>query len=639
MSRAAPASSSSSAVRNAHAPTGSLGALALGALGVVFGDIGTSPLYTLQVGIAPEPGAQPSPEDVLGVCSLIVWALTMVVTVKYLLFVMRADNRGEGGILALLALVPADARAHRKKVRIGMVALFVVAGAALLYGDGIITPAISVLSALEGVEMAAPGFKSAIVPLTCLVLLVLFAVQRRGTGGLGTVFGPVMTAWFLCIAALGAWHLSRNPSVLAALSPTWGAMYFVRHGLRGLPILGIVVLAVTGGEALYADMGHFGARPIRFAWLGLVFPALVLCYLGQGALVLRDPTAVANPFFAQVPAGWATYLLVALSTAATIIASQSLITGVFSLTHQAVQLGLFPRVTVTHTSRDAEGQIYVPEMNWGLCVACITLVLTFKESAKLAAAYGIAVSGTMAITSFVYFVVTRRTWGWPLWKALLPLTLFLSFDVPFFAANLLKFWEGGWIPIVVAVAMLAVMVDWKVGRSVLAEYLVEVSPPLTEFLAKLDSPEIVRIPGTAIFLSSNPDLTPPVLFMHARRIRALREKLVLLTVLTEHVPHVDAKDRISTEDLGKGVFRVIVRGGFMEKPNVPRLLAKADLPVDLADATYFLGRETFVAGKGGKMGVVSESLFAFLSRNARSATSWFAIPPEQVVEVGMQIDL
>jgi KUP system potassium uptake protein len=637
MSSSPPASQSrSSQIAPApHAPAGSLGALALGALGVVFGDIGTSPLYTLQVGIAPEPGAQPDAADVLGVCSLIVWALTMVVTVKYLVFVMRADNRGEGGILALLALVPSRGRAKR----IGLVTLLVVAGAALLYGDGIITPAISVLSALEGVELAAPGFKSAVVPLTCFVLLALFAVQRRGTGGLGAVFGPVMTTWFLCIAALGAWHLGKNPHVLAALSPKWGALYFTRHGVHGLPILGIVVLAVTGGEALYADMGHFGSRPIRLAWIALVFPSLVLCYLGQGALVLRDPSAVANPFFSMVPEGWATYALVALATAATIIASQSLITGVFSLTHQAVQLGLFPRVTVTHTSRDAEGQIYVPEMNWALCVACIALVLGFRESARLAAAYGIAVSGTMGITSFVYFVVTRRTWGWPLWKALPPLILFLSFDLPFFAANLLKFWDGGWIPIVVAAAMLVIMVDWKVGRTVLAEYVARVSPPLTDFLAKLDSPDIVRIPGTAVFLSSNPDGTPPVLFMHARRIRALREKIVILTVQTEHVPHVDEKDRMTVEDLGKGVFRLIVRGGFMEKPEVPRLLARAKLPVDLTDATFFLGRETFVGGKGGKMGVFSESLFAFLSRNARSATSWFAIPPEQVVEVGMQIDL
>jgi KUP system potassium uptake protein len=618
-----------------HAPAGSLAALAVGALGVVFGDIGTSPLYTLQVGIAPESGGQFDRADVLGVCSLIVWALTMVVTVKYLAFVMRADNHGEGGILALLALVPVDG----KKKKLGLLALLVVAGAALLYGDGIITPAISVLSALEGVELAAPGFKSAVVPLTCFVLLALFAVQSRGTGGLGALFGPVMGLWFAVIAALGAWHISRNPGVLAALSPQWGVDYFARHGLRGLPILGVVVLAVTGGEALYADMGHFGARPIRAAWFGLVFPALVLCYLGQGALVLRDPTAVANPFFAMVPAGTATYLLVALATAATIIASQALITGVFSLTHQAVQLGLFPRVTVTHTSRDAEGQIYVPEMNWGLCIACVALVLAFRESARLAAAYGIAVSGTMGITSVVYFAVTRRTWRWPLWKALPPVALFLSFDLPFFAANLAKFWDGGWIPVVVAAAMLIIMVDWKVGRTVLAEYITRVSPPLSEFLEKLDSPDIVRIPGAAVFLSSNPEGTPPVLFMQARRIRALREKLVLLTVQTSHVPYVDEQNRIEVADLGKGVFRVVVHSGFMEKPSVPRLLARAKLPVDLEDTTYFLGRETLVAGKGGQMGVLSESLFAFLSRNARSATSWFGIPPEQVVEVGMQIDL
>jgi KUP system potassium uptake protein len=559
----------------------------------------------------------------------------MVVTVKYLAFVMRADNHGEGGILALLALVPEN----KRRVRIGFVALMVVAGAALLYGDGIITPAISVLSALEGVELAAPGFKSAVVPVTCFVLLGLFAIQRRGTGGLGKVFGPVMTVWFLCIAALGAWHIAQNPGVLRALSPKWGALYFAHHGLRGLPILGIVVLAVTGGEALYADMGHFGARPIRLVWLTLVFPALVLCYLGQGALVLRDASAVSNPFFAMVPTGSATYALVALSTAATIIASQSLITGVFSLTHQAVQLGYFPRVTVTHTSQQAEGQIYVPEMNWALCVACIALVLTFRESARLASAYGIAVSGTMAITSFVYFVVTRRTWGWPLWKALPPLVLFLSFDIPFFGANLLKFMDGGWIPIVVGAAMFVVMVDWRVGRGVLAERIAEVSPPLATFLATLDSKDIVRIPGTAIFLSSNPESTPPVLSTQARRIRALREHLVLLTVTTEHVPHVEPKDRVSVEDLGKGAFRVIVRSGFMEKPDVPQLLAKAKLPVDLYDATYFLGRETFLVGKGGKMGVFSEGLFAFLSKNARSPTSWFSIPPDQVIEVGMQMDL
>jgi KUP system potassium uptake protein len=628
-------SSRTSALPEHHAPTGSFFALAVGALGVVFGDIGTSPLYTLQVGIAPQPGQQPDVADVMGVCSLIVWALTMVVTVKYLLFVMRADNQGEGGILALLALVP-----QKKHARIGVVTVMVVAGAALLYGDGIITPAISVLSALEGVELAAPGFKSAIVPVTCVVLLGLFAIQSRGTGGIGKVFGPVMVTWFVCIGALGAWHVAKNPDILAALDPRWGARYFTHHGVRGLPILGIVVLAVTGGEALYADMGHFGVRPIRLAWLALVFPTLVLNYLGQGGLVLRDPHAVENPFFAMVPDGPATYALVGLATAATIIASQALITGVFSLTHQAVQLGLFPRVTVAHTSRETEGQIYVPEMNWGLCILCIALVLSFRESARLAAAYGIAVSGTMGITTIVYFVVTRRTWKWPLWKSVLPLVLFLSFDLPFFAANLTKFLDGGWIPILVGAVMLVVMIDWRVGRSVLAERITEMSPPLADFVASIDEHKVVRVPGTAIVLSSNPEGTPPVLTTHARRIRALREHLILVTVTTDHVPFVKPADRVKTEDLGHGFHRVWIHAGFMEKPDVPKLLASAHLPgVDLSDATYFLGRETFIAGKGGKMGVFSESLFAFLSRNAKSATSWFGIPPDQVVELGMQIDL
>jgi KUP system potassium uptake protein len=612
--------------------------LAVGALGVVFGDIGTSPLYTLQVGIAPEPGAQPAAADVLGVCSLIIWALTMVVTVKYLAFVMRADNRGEGGILALLALVP-EPKDRRRRARIGAIAFLVVAGAALLYGDGIITPAISVLSALEGVELAAPGLKSAVVPLTCVILFGLFAIQRRGTGGLGQVFGPVMALWFAVIAALGAWQVAHNPHVLAALSPTWGALYFVHHGLRGLPILGIVVLAVTGGEALYADMGHFGRVPIRLAWLLLVFPALVLCYLGQGALVLRDASAVHNPFFAMAPTGPSTYALVALATVATIIASQSLITGVFSLTHQAVQLGYFPRVTVTHTSRETEGQIYVPEMNWGLCVMCLALVLAFRESSRLAAAYGIAVSGTMLITSVAYFVVTRRTWGWPLFKAVPPLVLFLSFDVPFFAANLLKFLDGGWIPVLVGAAMFVVMVDWRVGRSVLAERIEEISPPLSDFLSKLDMHCQVRVPGTSIFLSSSPEKTPPILYTSARRIGALSENLVLLTVTTEHVPVVPKAERITVDSPHDRVWRVVVRVGFHEKPDVPRLLAGAKLPVDVAQATYYLGRETVLGGAGGKMGPVAERLFGFLSRNAKSATSWFSIPPEQVVELGLQLDL
>jgi KUP system potassium uptake protein len=619
-------------------PQGSAIGLAVGAIGIVFGDIGTSPLYTLQVGITPEPGATPATADVLGVLSLIVWALTLVVTVKYLAFIMRAHNHGEGGILALLALVPGESRRRRARAP-GMLGLLVVAGAALLYGDGAITPAISVLSALEGVELAAPGFKKAVVPLTCLVLLGLFAIQRRGTGAVGKVFGPVMVAWFVTIGGLGLWQVARHPEVLAALSPLVAASYFARHGLQGFPILGVVVLAVTGGEALYADMGHFGARPIRMAWLVLAFPALVLCYLGQGAVVLNDASAAVNPFFSMVPTGGPTYALVALSTAATVIASQALISGVFSLTHQAVQLGLFPRVSVTHTSRHAEGQIYVPEINWALCVLCIALVLAFRESARLAAAFGIAVSGTMGITSFVYYVVTRRTWGWPLWKALPLLILFLSFDLPFFGANLLKFLDGGWVPLLLGAVLFVVMVDWKVGRTALAEHIAETSPPLDAFLAKLESHCQVRIPGTAIFLSSSSAGTPPVVYQHTKRIGALRETVVLLTVTTEHVPYVRGRDRAVVENLGKGFWRIVLKAGFMERPNVPKLLDAEKLPIDLADATYFVGRETFLAGHLGRMGRLSEGLFAFLSRNARSATAWFEIPHQQVVEMGMQIDL
>jgi KUP system potassium uptake protein len=611
-------------------------ALAVGALGVVFGDIGTSPLYTLQVGITTEPGTRAPTEDVLGVLSLIVWALTLVVTVKYLLFIMRANNRGEGGILALLALVPHDTR---WRAGIPGITLLGIAGAALLYGDGIITPAISVLSALEGVELAAPGFKVVVVPLTCIVLLGLFSIQRRGTGGLGKVFGPVMVAWFATIGLLGLWHVAKHPTVLAAISPVEGALFFARHGWRGFPILGVVVLAVTGGEALYADMGHFGARPIRVAWLLLVFPALVFCYLGQGAVVLGDPNAATNPFFSKVPSGWATYLLVALSTAATVIASQALISGVFSLTHQAVQLGLFPRVTITHTSRQAEGQIYVPEVNWALCVLCIALVLAFRESARLAAAFGIAVSGTMGITSFVYFRVTRRTWGWSLAKALPLLVLFLSFDLPFLGANLLKFFDGGWVPLLVGAVLFVVMVDWRMGRIALAEHVAEISPPLEAFVTDLESHCHVRVPGTAIFLSSSTEGTPPVLMHHAKRIGTLRETVILLTVTTAHVPYVPAEDRVTVQRLEKGFWRVGMRVGFMEHADVPKLLAATNLPVDLSSPTYFVGRETFLAGRSGRMGPFSEGLFAFLSRNARSASGWFSIPHEQVVEMGMQIDL
>jgi KUP system potassium uptake protein len=623
-------------------PSGATLGLALAALGVVFGDIGTSPLYTLRECINGEHKLSPTPDNILGVLSLIFWALMLVVTVKYMSFIMRADNRGEGGILALLALVPSKLK-PKKAGHIGWVALLVIAGAALLYGDGIITPAISVLSAIEGLGVAAPRLKPVIIPLTCACLVGLFAIQKHGTERVGRLFGPIMTLWFLTIAALGSYRIVLHPHVLAALSPLWGVRFFAAHGVRGLSVLGSVVLAITGGEALYADMGHFGRRPIRISWLGLVLPALCLCYFGQGALVLGDPAAIDNPFYSLVPGGWWTYALVVLAALATIIASQALISGAFSLTHQAVQLGYFPRVTITHTSSETEGQIYVPEINWGLAIACIALVLVFKESSRLAAAYGIAVSGTMTITAIVFFVVMRETWKWPLWKALAVLVLFLSFDLPFLGANLLKFWDGGYFPLLVGLGFFLVMINWKKGRMYLAEYLSTKYPEWDGFIATLEQNVIARVPGAAVFLASSSTGVPPLLMHQVQRLHVLHETVLLVTVTIEHIPYLSPEERLEVVRLDKGFYRVLARYGFMETTNLPALLAEAirvaRLRVNLRKLTYLIGRETFLATEAGKMGRWSESLFAFLSRNARSASSYFHLPPEQVIEIGAQIDL
>jgi KUP system potassium uptake protein len=624
----------------AHADANHGGALlptALGAIGVVFGDIGTSPLYTLQVAADAQPGIPLDRADIFGVISLIIWALILAVSVKYVTFVMRADNRGEGGILALLALLP-----KRTKGGIGIIALLVIAGAALLFGDGMITPAISVLSALEGLELTAPGFKPFVVPLTCVVLVLLFSIQRRGTGSVGKVFGPIMVAWFLTIGALGLKELLKNPEITGALSPHWGALYFAHHGIRGLAILGVVVLAITGGEALYADMGHFGVRPIRLSWFALVLPALILSYLGQGALILKDPHALANPFFAMVPPGAATYVLVGLAAMATTIASQALISGVFSLTHQAVQLGYFPRVTVSHTSREAEGQIYVPLLNWGLMIACIGLVVGFKESARLASAYGIAVSGTMAITSVVFFDVTRKTWKWPLARSVPLLVLFLSFDIPFFAANLTKFLDGGYIPVIVGVVFFVVMVDWRKGRDALVALLEDRTAPLQEFLRSLPDSKVIRVPGTAVYLSPLAGV-PFSLMMQVKRVRSIAEHIVLARVVIDHEPQAAPEQRFEVEALEYGFVRVTLHFGYMENPELPPLLAEAikrsKLELGMDDATYYVGRETFTAGTGGRMQPLAESLFALLSRNAKSAIDHFGLPSERVVELGIRVDL
>jgi KUP system potassium uptake protein len=637
---ALPARRGATAAAAPHA-SASLAALTLGALGVVFGDIGTSPLYTLRECLRGA-GAQPGPEDVLGVLSLIFWSLTMVVTVKYLAFIMRADNHGEGGIFALLAIVPEPLRLKRAR-RVSRIAIVVVVGAALLYGDGAITPAISVLSAMEGLTVARPSLASLVLPLTCGILLGLFFVQKRGTGTVGAFFGPLMLAWFVTIGALGAYHVSRQPQVLAALSPHHAVRYFGAHGMPGFLVLGSVVLAVTGGEALYADMGHFGARPIRVAWLSIAMPALVLCYFGQGALVLRDPGTIDSPFFSMVPAGGATLALVALSSAATVIASQALISGAFSLTRQAMLLGYFPRVTIRHTAAHTEGQIYIPQINWILAVGCLLLVIGFQKSERLASAYGIAVTGTMMLTSIVYYVVMRHTWKWPLPAAAGVLALFLSFDVPFFLANTVKILDGGWVPVFIGIGFVAAMLIWSKGRALTVEEYVRRSAPLDEALHRLLPRVASRTPGLAVFMSSSTTHAPLILVHIVERERALKENVLLLTVRAEAVPHVPAEQRVEASSLRNGFCQVIAHYGFMQDPDVPAVVREAcdrlGLVVAPEDTTYYLGRETVLAGSAGGMGTFAESLYGYLQRNAVAADRHFKIPPGQVIEIGVQLDL
>jgi KUP system potassium uptake protein len=626
---------------NQHHKT-TLAALTLGALGVVFGDIGTSPLYTLRECLHGTGSGAPAPEDVYGLLSLIFWSLTMVVTVKYLTFIMRADNHGEGGIFALLAVVPEKLRMKNTK-KISWVALIVVVGAALLYGDGAITPAISVLSAIEGLTVVRPSLAPTVIPITCVILLGLFAVQKRGTGAVGAFFGPIMLVWFLTIGGLGAYQVLQQPQVLGALSPHHAVRYFGTHGMPGFLVLGSVVLAVTGGEALYADMGHFGARPIRVAWLALAMPALVLCYFGQGALILRSPETAENPFFSMVPTGAATLALVGLSSVATVIASQALISGAFSLTRQAMQLGYFPRVTIKHTAAHTEGQIYIPQINWILAVGCLLLVVGFQKSDRLASAYGIAVTGTMALTSLVYYVVMRHTWKWSAPVCVGILALFLSFDLPFFAANTVKILDGGWVPVAIGVGFIAAMLIWSKGRTLIVEEYLRRSATLEQALGGLLARVVARLPGTGIFMSSTRTHTPPVMAHMVERERALHEQVVILTVVTETIPEVPEARRLETKSLGHGIYQVIASYGFMQEPNVPKVLAEAaqklGLPMDPEQTTYYLGRESVHGGQKGAMGAFAESLFSYLQRNAVTADQQFHIPPRQVIEIGLQLDL
>ncbi len=614
--------------------------LTLTALGVVYGDIGTSPLYAMRecfFGTHPFP---PTPENVLGVLSLIFWALLVIICCKYLLFVMRADNRGEGGILALLAmLLPRHDRQGEGSRVILWLGLF---GAALLYGDGMITPAISVLSAVEGLQVATPALRRYVIPCTIAILVVLFLFQKRGTTRVGMLFGPIMIIWFTAIAVLGISGIIRAPRVLTAVNPVHALNFFQHYRYGGFFVLGAVFLVVTGGEALYADMGHFGRRPIRFAWFTLVFPALLLNYFGQGALILQNPLEATQPFYHLAPAG-ALYPLVFLATLATIIASQAIISGAFSLTRQAMQLGVSPRMRVIQTSPEEIGQIYIPAVNWLLMITTIMLVAGFATSSNLAAAYGVAVATTMLITTILAFFVARDRWKWNFPTAGLVMALFLVMDLSFFGANILKFAYGGWFPLVAGGAVFTLMTTWRRGRELLNRRLLEITEPLDEFLRRIAAEPPLRLPGTAVFMVRHLHGTPPMLFHHLSHHKVLREQVVLLTVISEPVPRIPAAERLEVTPMEQGFFRVIVRYGFMQSPNVPVALRECEpfgLIVDPDSATFYLGRETLIATKARPgMTLWREKLFSFMARNALRATAFYKIPHERVVELGIEVEI
>lgn len=618
-----------------------LALLTLGALGVVYGDIGTSPLYALRECFVPAHHMTPSPEHVLGVLSLILWALVLIVSIKYLGIILRATNKGEGGILALMALAFPRHEAgagHRRALLVGLG----VFGAALLYGDGMITPAISVLSAMEGLDVATPALKDFVIPLTIVTLIGLFAAQRRGTGRVGTLFGPVMVVWFVSIGLLGIAGILKAPGVLYSLNPVLGLKFLADSGWRGFVILGAVFLAVTGAEALYADVGHFGARPIRIAWFSIVLPGLFLNYLGQGALVLRNPATIANPFYLLAPS-WALYPLVVLATAATVIASQALISGAFSLTIQAIQLGYLPRMAVKHTSSLERGQIYMPHINWALMVACIGLVLGFRSSSAMGAAYGIAVTLTMLSTTVLFYFAARRVWEWSVVKAALACSIFFVVESAFFAANLTKVVAGGWFPLVMGLLIFVAMATWKRGRQLVWNKLRPASMPLELFLHEVEHiHDFSRVPGTALFMTANPEGTPLALLHNLKHNKVLHERNLILTIMTEEVPQVNPDKRLQIEKLAPGFFRILAHYGFMEEPNVPELLAGAACDaqaLDLNKISFFLSRETIVPTRSSDMARWRQWLFALMGRNAQSASSFYRIPANRVVELGMQVEI
>ena len=614
--------------------------LALAALGVVYGDIGTSPLYAMREAFHGPHAIPVTPGNVLGVLSLIFWSLVLIVTVKYHVVIIRADNKGEGGVLALMALVQGRRQARGLSPRRIMIVLGIF-GAALLYADGALTPAISVLSAVEGLEVAAPGLHSWIIPITLTILIGLFLFQKRGTAGIGSIFGPVMLVWFAVLAVLGLNGILRHPAVLSAVMPSHAFNFFTEDPKRGLLVLGAVFLVVTGGEALYADLGHFGHTAIQLAWFTIPLPALMLNYFGQGALLLTNPEAASNPFYRLAPPE-VLFALIPLATAAAIIASQAVISGAFSLTRQAVQLGYVPRMEIEHTSSREIGQIYVPAVNWLLMVLTIAFVIGFRTSSNLAGAYGVALATLMALTTVMFYVMSREVWGWSLPKAAAVSGLFLVVDLTFLAANSLKIWHGGWVPLAIAIGLYFVMGTWKRGREILAKRMMEKTVPLKLLLADLAAEPPTRVPGTAVFMYGSSDGTPPALVLNLTHNKVLHDKIVFLTIMTEDVPHVPEEQRVTVKRSGKGFHSVVARYGFMQDPDIGDVLAackKSHLDIPLEGTTFFLGRETLIASDRPGMAMWRERLFSFMSRNALRATAFFKIPPNQVFEVGAYVEL
>lgn len=623
----------------ADASKSALFKLALGAVGVVFGDIGTSPLYTLRECFTGHHSLPLTEDNILGILSLIIWSITFVVTIKYVLFVMRIDNEGEGGVLALLAL----ALRYVKKASYGpgtLVALGLF-GAALFYGDSVITPAVSVLSALEGLKIATPVFDPFIVPITLVVLTGLFAIQSRGTEKVGAFFGPIVSLWFIALALAGLYQILENPRVLLAINPAYAVKFFIHHGTYGFFTLGAVVLALTGAEALYADMGHFGRRPIVAAWLWFVMPALVLNYLGQGALLMTNPDALENPFYLAFP-DWALYPMVLLATCASVIASQAVISGAFSITRSAMQLGYSPRMDVRHTSEQAIGQIYIPQVNWALYVVVVGLVIAFHSSSNLAAAYGIAVTGTMVITATLSYAIVRHKWAWPRSLTLAVIVPFICVDLAFLGANALKIADGGWFPLVMGGMLFILMTTWKRGREIVAERLQEGTIPLASFFSRQSSSKTHRVTGTAVFMTANNQVVPYALLHNLKHNKVLHDRVVLLTVSTENIPYVSERDRLVLQPLDQNFFRIQIRYGFAQDPNVPAVLQRCKefgLPISMMETSFFLSRETLISTIRPGMATWREHLFISMAKNAVSATDFFKIPANRVVELGTQIEL